>query len=357
MDFERTDHQFQRGDDIYFIDRNKTDLWKAKIKKCNEKYYAIHFEDVDKVDKKVKGTERLLERTEKNNQIYEAQLKQREELEKSMKEKEEEEENENPSHEEELDDENKTADKDLDTDSNKKKKRSGKLRSKRPIIDSREIVKNAWSMGFHEIEKFRKFLKKNLNNTMSEYEKYYKMVHVTENPYFKLGGQTSSTVENQFWEDCSIFWKRLCPNEAVVNTVQFIRKVSELLRLPNQTESNARDAIRFIFDPEIQPETEFMQFCAFMAMFGPAPTAMRKIGHFLKCPQNIMNSIVFNDMSELANTNIEDMEMNCFTLSLGEGKEKNVYNRVSVDTNGKYLVDADGVEYESWEELFEKYSE
>ncbi|KAH0794367.1 39 kDa initiator binding protein [Histomonas meleagridis] len=354
------DHQFTEGEDIYLIDKNQIDLWKAKIKKITKVNHIIKIEDSDEGEKRLKTTERLLERTEKNNQIYETQLKQRQELEKEMKDKEEREKEENDEEKESVENEIKEEEKSEEYSSNdeknspiqeeKKRKRSKKPRSKRPaVIDNREIVRNSWLNGIHEVESFRKYMNDNLNEAMDEYMKFYNMMNITENPPFKLGGGLSSDEVSEFWKDCLSFWRHIYPNKCVVNTTHFIRKLAEKLRLPNQIESNAREALAFIFDPETQPETEFTQFCAFMAMFGPSSTAIRKLGQFLKCPEKLKDSLVFPDIDELMTSkfNIDLMEMNCFTLN-----GKNVYNRIAVDTNGNYLVDSDGVEYGSWDEFF-----
>ena len=290
----------------------------------------------------------------KQRQELESAAKEKEEKEKEKKSDKESEEDQNEEKEEEEkeeEEENNSDEKDTPIQKDKKKKRSKKQRPKRPIIDNREIVRNSWASGIHETEDFRKFMNDNLNEAMYEFEKFYKMMNISENHLFKLGGPHTDAEESQFWKDCFSFWRHLNPNETTVNTNRFIRRVAEKLRLPNQTESNAREALAFIFDAEGQPETEFMQFCAFMAMFGPSATAIRKVGHFLKCPDKMRDSLVFPDMAELADSsfNIEAMEMNCFTMG-----KKNVYNRVAVDTSGKYLVDSDGVEYGSWEEFFER---
>ena len=51
-----------------------------------------------------------------------------------------------------------------------------------------------------------------------------------------------------------------------VATQILIKKLAELIKLPNQTETNARDFLEFIFDPENNKETEFYQFYAFLAI-------------------------------------------------------------------------------------------
>ena len=79
-------HVFNKDDEIYVIDENGVDMWKAKIKKVNKKSVIVTFEDLDEEDEKFKDTSNFIERTEENNKIYEEQSKKREELAKEEEE-------------------------------------------------------------------------------------------------------------------------------------------------------------------------------------------------------------------------------------------------------------------------------
>ena len=234
-------HVFNKDDEIYVIDENGVDLWKAKIKKVNKKSVIVTFEDLDEEDEKFKDTTNFIERTEENNKIYEEQSKKREEL-----AKEEEEEN--------------------IKEKNVKKKKTKRIKTKKPVFNHREIVKSAWAHGIREIEQFRKYMTKNLDSAMEEYDKYFKMMNVNEFHLFILSNITNEE-EEKFWKESLLLWQNMFPNDVAVATQILIKKLAELIKLPNQTETNARDVLEFIFAPENNKETEFSQFCAFLAMF------------------------------------------------------------------------------------------
>jgi hypothetical protein len=75
--FERTPNSpvFSPNNEIYVIDENKVDLWRAKIKKVFKKGYLVHFEDTDQADAKFPHASRLLAKTDTNNGIYQEQAR------------------------------------------------------------------------------------------------------------------------------------------------------------------------------------------------------------------------------------------------------------------------------------------
>ena len=160
------------------------------------------------LDKKFKDTTRFIERIEENNKIYEKQNKKMEEL----------------------------------------------AMTKKPVFNQREIVK---MHGLMELEKL---------NNLEKYDKYFKMMNVNEFHLFILSNITNEE-EEKFWKESLLLWQNMFPNDVAVSTQILIKKLAELIKLPNQTETNARDVLEFIFDPENNKETEFSQFCAFLAMF------------------------------------------------------------------------------------------
>jgi hypothetical protein len=85
---------------------------------------------------------------------------------------------------------------------------------------------------------------------------------------------------------------------------------------------------------------------------------MRKLGNFLKCPTEWRESVTYVDVSELESRKKppDDLEMNSFAFRLASGT-KIVYTLVHVETGGKYLVDSDGNEYESWQDVLAAFPE
>lgn len=333
-------HVFSNDDEIYVIDKNGVDLWKAKIKKVNKKSFVVSFDDIDEDERRYKDASNFIERNENNNKIYEEQVKKRKEIEEEMKRKEEEEEKENEERKKEK---------------KEKKQKIKRIKAKKSVFNHQEIVKSAWSRGIREIEQFRKYMTKNLNKAMELYDKYYKMMNINEFHMFLLT-KVNKDDEDKFWKDSLVLWQKMFPNDVTVSTELLVRKLAEIIKLPNQTESNARNVLEFIFDPENNKETDFSQFCAFLAMFGPSSTAIRKISHILKCPDEIKDNLIFTDLPELndPNNDIETTAINCFTLNPDSETPTNIYNNPLIDANGEYLIDDNGTKYSSWEDLFAK---
>jgi hypothetical protein len=141
-----------------------------------------------------------------------------------------------------------------------------------------------------------------------------------------------------------------------VETDDFILKAGLVFRLPNQMTANARSGLKWYFNPAVIDTVNFKQFCGFLAMFGPTATLLRKLGHFLKCPDELGERVMFLDAQTIAGPDLDrDAEVNGFTVTVGDN-EVTVYNNPLVDTSEPYLVDADGTPYRSWTAYFEKIS-
>ena len=332
-DFELPSEEttFAEGDTVYIIDKNKRDLWKGTVKKVLKSGYTIHFDDDDE-DEKVKK-QRVIAVTEKNTSIFEEQVKLREEIEKEEKEKE--------------------AQKD-EKDEEKPKKAKKPRKVKKPVLCPQEIVRNAWGNGIREVDPFRKFLTKSMDKIVKEFERYHKMMNIADYPLFQLAGGVSEDAKQTFWKQAQAQWRGLFGDAEAVDPKVFVRKAAEAMRLPKQAESNARETLAWFFDIGTLDTVDFAQFCAFLAMFGPSETAIRKIGHFLKCPTELKDAVMYVDLEEVRDPDIdiEEIQANEFTIMIGD-TEKAVYNRPDVNTDGKYLIDSDGKEYSSWMEYFE----
>lgn len=339
------DHEFVKGEHIYVIDKNKHDIWQALIKKVGKNGYIVHFEDNDDGDKKFPKTKRFLLRTETNNAIYEDQAKQRQEKESES------EESESPKPEE------------LSPPNEEEEKPKRKRAKKDVVFDKQAFVLHAWDSGIREKEAFVKYMSECTEDVVAEFERYYKIKNVDRYPPFTIGGELKEKNLSNFWETCKIQWKGICGNVDSVPTKVFLSKAPNAYKLPNQSLSNARAALKFIFDPETSETTDFIQFCAFLAMFGPAQSAIRKIGAFLKCPENIKEQLGMPDLGTFQDPeiNLEDTEMNGFTFTAKDGAERTLYNIPYVEavssrepSKGNYLIDDEGTEFESWIDFFRK---
>lgn len=424
-DFERPkdDYEFSKGEEIYIIDKNKIDLWKAIIKKVSPDKVSVHYEASEE-DKKYSTTKRFLLRTDHNNEIFnqqeeiraksvaedkeekmKAKLKDHEKKQKQQKKKQEkpkpkakspskpkkkkkvedEDEDEDDKEIEDDDDEeniemqleddesddsessNEDPSNDYDngsqTTSNSEEtahRRKKSTPTKKPIIDNQYVIHSAWESGIHDVDSFRSFMLQSIESTVEDFEKLYKMNNVSEFPPFKIGGNVDTSEIEKFWTQSQVIWKKLFGELESVPTKDFLKKAVPFFKLPNQREANARDTLKFIFDPEVLENTDFVQFCCFLAMFGPHQTAIRKIGHWLKCPAEMKDLLLFPDIPDGSVELTDDTEMNCFTLKTGDeeeqegSNEKYVYNIPYIDTDGSYLVDTEGNTYKDWSEYFEK---
>jgi hypothetical protein len=139
-----------------------------------------------------------------------------------------------------------------------------------------------------------------------------------------------------------------------VDNSEFVRKVSGLVCLPSQSIANAKETLSWFFDPENNEKVSFAQFCGFLAMFGPVPSAMRKLGHFLKCPPELRDALVYLDVAGIEENEEElgSEEGNLFTVEMN-GKSVAIYNRIDVESSEQYLIDGEGKAYGSWVEVFE----
>ncbi|EAX96865.1 hypothetical protein TVAG_390720 [Trichomonas vaginalis G3] len=69
--FERVeDHQFKEGEEIYMIDPNGFDIYKAQIVKIEGTQYKIHYPEYPEDDETVENTDRILALSRINTRIF-----------------------------------------------------------------------------------------------------------------------------------------------------------------------------------------------------------------------------------------------------------------------------------------------
>jgi hypothetical protein len=92
----------------------------------------------------------------------------------------------------------------------------------------------------------------------------------------------------------------------------------------------------------------------FLAEFGPGPTAIRKLGHYLLCPEQFKKNVTPPDAKRLIDprNNCTQVEVNAFTVD-GGSRRMTISNDPFVDTSSSYLVDTSGERYESWQNVFD----
>ncbi|OHT04057.1 hypothetical protein TRFO_28491 [Tritrichomonas foetus] len=437
FEYPTEDHQFEVSDEVYLIDNNKVDIFKAKIAEVAKKGFVVTLsEPGDNSTKKVLTPKRLLLPTPTNNAIYEEQAKKRENKEKESQAepqkdeatdnkeesitknngenqiepitdqpkettenpaghdaepKNEEEEkpkpkrsprrskNEEPAEDKkQKENHNKNVNNNKNDDNNKNEnegdddelenngenknssnsnspRRQRRVKVKKPVFDKQLIVKNAWKNGIHDVSRFQKYVKKSMKSLVGEFEKYFQMMNVNETPLFGFGGELDESEAKKFWTGARNTWKKLFDDSLSVDTDDFIWKAAASFKLQNQTESNAREALRFFFDPETIDEVSFVQFSAFLALFGPTSTMFRKIQHFLRCPPKLKDGLVYADAIDVQEPDKETW-MNEFSLTCNE-EEVFIYNNPNATTSEMYLTDEEGNKYGSWMEFFSKYED
>ena len=361
----QNDQDFKRGDDVYYIDKNKYDIYLANILKKNENNFIVEFKDHDANPKKV-SIDRILPITPTNDSIYEEQKELREKhiaIEKEKKKKKklsDDEQNDEQDNDQDnwKDKHKKHAEKNESKEINKKKK---KKKLKAPIIDYNTIVSHAWKNGIQTPEKFKKYVKKNIKELYERYQQFYdsKINETDDQSLFMLGGyelndKSDEKEVSKFWSQAKSLWNKLFGDLDSVEIHKFNKKLVELMKLPRQTESNAREAIEYFFssDGETQ-EIKFISFCAFLALFSPYKTAFRKIRDVLKIPPEYIDMIEYHDPIEVVEEDHE-VEMNCFEINQTTDKPIIVYNLPHVPYGKEYLIDGNGVRYKTWNEFFSK---
>lgn len=376
------DHEFHVEDEIYLIDKNKVDIFKGKINKINKKGYTVTLTDHDENGPKtVLSPKRLLLLTPTNNEIYEKQqeirkkiIEEREEkkememIQKQIEEAENNNEENQPDKKEETEnganedddqintenkqDENKTEE---NTKTKSPKRIKKRKKAKKPIFDQHVIIKTAWHNGIHDVDQFKRYVKRNVKLLVSEFEKYHVMMNAAEEPPFSLGLNLSESDITKFWTTARSQWKKMFDDADSVDTDDFIRRTAATFRLQNQMESNARAALQFFFDTESSSannETNFFQFSALLALFGPTQTMFRKIGHFLQCPSCLKDSFSYTDVADIKEPD-KNTCLNEFVFFAGTNNETYVYNMPFTTTDEQYIIDEEGNKYDSWLKVFE----
>jgi hypothetical protein len=304
-------HVFDPGDEIYVIDSNGVDLLKATIKKRLKKGYVAHHDGGEEEDLKFHNTRRLLIRTGANTAIWEAQEKLRATMPPAP---------------------------DDDPEPSPRRVRRGK----KPLLSPATLVQDAWRAGLRDVDAFRT----TLEDAVHLFENHHRMSDIEAHPLFPLGGGLTEEEVSEFWRAAAALWRGMFKEEVAVPTAVFLKKAAHAFKLPNQDPANARETLGYYFETD---EVDVATFCSFLAMFGPAPSTMRKIADFFKIDPATRDAILPVDITEVGNVaELEAIEpANSFSVNTEAG-QKTVFNIVSVDNQSEYLVDSDGKKYDSW---------
>lgn len=354
---------FDANDKVYYIDDNNCDIYQVSIKKKTENGYEIKFLDHDSENKEVDAN-RILPNTPTNEAIYVKQEEQRNEFlekKKNQKEKKKKEiEKSKKKDDVDKDSHEKKHTKDTSKDVKKGKKKLIKIKKhKAPIMDNQLIINTAWKEGIRDKEHFKQYVKKHVKLLYKDFDNFCNSMN--DGPLFLLGGYDDSNSSDQyevkkFWKKSRSLWNKMFNGSKSVGTKEFVTKLTELVKLPNQTESNAKKAIRFIFNPDDVDEVKFPSFCAFMALFAPYKTAQRKLRDFFNMSNEFQDKIRFTDPIDFVEEDI-DTEANLIQIDLDSDHSIYAYNLPHVPYGGEYLVDDKGNFYKTWTDFLEANSQ
>jgi hypothetical protein len=333
-DFDLTpeDHVFNVGDQIYVIDDNKVDLLEARIKKRYTRGYLVRFVNDEEEDTKFKDNRRLLLRNEINNGIFEAQQSVRKRQRPSPEPEPEEEEAElvipSPA--------------------------GRPPRPKRiPPLKPETIVEGAIAAGVTDSQGFLAYITEKTEAAIALFETRRADLAIDEKPLFKLGGGIEPEDVTAFWKQAKTHWSDLFGGATAVPSEQFVRKIAAAFAGDFEPAA-ARSLLRKTFQPEPGEEVTIAEYAGFLAEFGPVTTLLRKVNSYWQCSEEARSALQPLDFASIGDRgSTADEEGNSFEIETTGGKVKIVYNLVTVESDGNYLVDDDGRRYGSWVEFCE----
>ena len=174
-------------------------------------------------------------------------------------------------------------------------------------------------------------------------------------------GQVSPSEVESFKQTVDSIWSQLVGQAKVVDCNTFIDKAAEFFKQPEQPIDNAKEVIKAIVAPT--PKNIYKDdLYKFLAMFGPAKTAMLKIASLLLCSNSGGNWLYFDQQQQPPNpqspmSGCFDRTMpNCLVLTYtnnGMQNVRRVWNLPMIDAYGTYLVDQNNTRYSQWDKIFE----
>jgi hypothetical protein len=330
FDLTPESHVFNVGDSVYVIDGNNIDLLKARIKKKYTKGYLVHFDDEEEEDTKFKDNHRILIRNEINNEIFESQQQARKQHPAPPPKPEIESEEDEPDFE----------------DFSIPAKRPA--RPKRgPVLKPEGIVQSALAAGVTDTEGFQAYISEKTAAALQLFEDQQTRLAIDVRPPFALGGGIGPEDVTNFWKQAKAQWIELFGPTVSVGADRFVRTAAEAWRGDFDTAA-ARTLLYRTFEPEPGEQVNVVEYSGFLAQFGPISELMRKLDHYWRCPAEAREALQPLDLSSVIAWNDPLTEDgNSFEIETANGT-KIVYNLITVEPNGQYLVDDSGTRYSSW---------
>lgn len=179
---------------------------------------------------------------------------------------------------------------------------------------------------------------------------------VPANPIYKLG-KISQNQLMTFHNEAISLWEQITGSTHIIApSTTFIENAAKLFKQPEQPVDNANAVISAIIETRKQGTVRFIDFCHFLAMFGPKETVMVKIANLLICSRMGENSwLVFGEPDPVINVPIYGSflanEPNCLRIRL-KNQIIDVWNDPLTPSTQYYVIDSTGMRFRDWEQYF-----
>ena len=190
--------------------------------------------------------------------------------------------------------------------------------------------------------------------------KYPKENNSDRNRLYSSIGKIDSNSKEYFDNSVLQLWSKLfsVPFNATIHTKVFIEATAKEFKQEEQPIENAIEVINAIIAPDDRPLINYSDLYKFLAMFGPAETAMLKIAELLRYSNSSGNWLHFtNDIQMEVHSSFtgsfDPLEPNCLVLRYKTGDVIKVWNQpLILATEKPYIIDENGHEYASWSHYF-----
>jgi hypothetical protein len=198
-----------------------------------------------------------------------------------------------------------------------------------------------------DTEGFQAYIAEKTTEALRLFEDQQARLAIDLHPPFKLGGGLEAEDVTNFWQQAKAQWIELFGSTVEVGADRFVRTVADVWSGDFDTAA-ARTLLHRTFEPEPGEHVSIVEYSGFLAQFGPPSTLMRKLDHYWRCPNEARAALQPLDFSSVdSGTETVNEEGNSFEIETTRGA-KIVYNLVTVESDGQYLVDDSGMRYASW---------
>jgi hypothetical protein len=243
-----------------------------------------------------------------------------------------------------------TEEEDFEFDDIPHREKSAPRRPKSSGVTPEAILKAALAAGVSDSESLKAFMVTQTEGALKLFANHQLQLGIDETPLFVLGGVYEPSEVTAFWKGAKAQWIEFFGPEVTVGIDQFVKKIADAYRGPVDANA-ARALLRRTFGSDPDDQVSLAEFCGFLAQFGPTVTVFRKLNQFWQLSEVLRDALQPVDLAafeDLALANSE--EGNSFEIETVEGP-KTVYNLVTIDADGMFLLDHEGRRYGTWQEF------